>query len=950
MMQAPNPPETVTPSAAALRRQAEAVIGAQAASSSADLAALTPDAMRHKLHELEVHQIELETQNEELRRTQVQLDASQARYFDLYDLAPVGYCTLNEHGLILEANLTFCTMLGVTRSKLASQPIFRFILEGDRNSCYLHLKQLFTSGAAQAGELRMRRTDGSPLWVRLESSTTRDTAGLPIARSVLSDISELKRIEADREMSREILQILNEPGHLQASFKRILAALKSHTGFDAAGIRLQQGEDFPYFVHDGFDEDFLRTENTLVARDLVGGVCRDPQGVLCLECTCGLVISRKTPLVNPLFTPGGSCWYNDSLTLLNLPPGKDPRFHPRNRCIHHGYASMALVPIRNQERIIGLIQLNYLRKDCFSLSTIETLEGIASHLGEAVMRKHAEDELRESNRLLMVSTTRANSLAIQAAQANTAKSEFLAILSHEIRSPLNGILGLTGLLLDTELSAEQLHHARTVLSSGETMLSLINDLLDFSKIEAGKLELETIDFDLSSMLANFTETLALRASQKGLGLHCAVAPAVPVLLHGDPGRLCQILTNLADNAIKFTQAGEVAISVGLLEEDASSALLRFAVRDTGIGIAADRMHRLFGRFSQVDSSITRRYGGTGLGLVISKQLAALMDGDCGVSSEEGKGSEFWFTARLAKQLGHPLPQPVTPLHAPRRLLNLFASSKARLLLAEDNITSQQVILSLLRHLGLHADAVANGAEVITALATSPYDLVLMDVQMPLLDGLEATRQIRSAHSALCNHHLPIIAVTANAIQGDEEKCLAAGMSDYVTKPVTLQTLATVLERWLPPITEPFPQPAAAPSAPFALAQAAAQAFDPVASGSLTQATLLDRQRLATFIAHGVDCIDLLDKVSYDVPKQLEHLGVALVQGNCPELHARAHSLRGLLAYFGCVAMAARLAQLENQSSVTPEQATVILAELQALWQNSLAAIHEWQHPLPAAVP
>jgi PAS domain S-box-containing protein len=588
----------------------------------------------------------------------------------------------------------------------------------------------------------------------------------------------------------------------------------------------------------------------------------------------------------------------------------------------------------------------------------ERISGAVICFQDITEHKQAEEELQRINIYLEEATARANDMAAQAEMASAAKSEFLANMSHEIRTPMNGVIGMIGLLLDTELNDEQRRYAEIVRTSGELLLGLINDILDFSKIEAKKLDLEALDFDLSSLLDDFAATLAVRAHEKGLELLYSADLDVPTLLRGDPGRLRQILTNMTGNAIKFTPAGEVAVRVSLVKDagtgnmqDAGlteSVLLRFSVRDTGIGIPKDKIDLLFDKFSQVDASTTRQFGGTGLGLAISRQLAELMNGEAGVSSEEGKGSEFWFTARLGRQtmgahvecvppadlsgvrvlivddnatnreiltarmaswgmrpfeaqgcpealqaldqaldendpfriavidmqmpgmdgetLGRtvhmdtrlngirmvlltslgvrgdarrfqelgfaayatkpirhqelkavlslvlterngaePAQRPITTRHTARETLNLFAGRKARILLAEDNITNQLVALGILKKLGLHADAVANGAEALRALKTLPYDLVLMDVQMPEMDGFEATRRIRNYEKTMMNQDggvhppriIPIIAMTAHAMQGDRDRCLDAGMNDYVTKPVAPQALADALDKWLP---------------------------------------------------------------------------------------------------------------------------------------------------------
>jgi two-component system, sensor histidine kinase and response regulator len=561
--------------------------------------------------------------------------------------------------------------------------------------------------------------------------------------------------------------------------------------------------------------------------------------------------------------------------------------------------------------------------------------GLVGVSKDVTARRRAEEELKRTNHRLEETTREATRLAAEAAQASAAKSEFLANMSHEIRTPMNGVIGMAGLLLDTDLTVEQRQYADIVRTSGDALLSLINDILDFSKIEANKMEIECLDFDLRTAVESAAELLASRAYEKGLRLAGLVAPNVPALLRGDPGRLRQVLVNLAGNAVKFTERGEVVMRVDLLGEDQQTATLRFSVTDTGIGIPAPQLSRLFRPFTQVDGSTTRKFGGTGLGLAISKQLVGLMGGEIGAESVVGDGSTFWFTVTLEKQpegaarpalpfadvtgsrvlvvddfainrqlvlallsqwgcrsaeapssaealrllgeaatAGDPFDAAVLDMQMPdvdglmlgRRIkadplvagtaLVMMTSlgqrgdgrearnagfeayltkpvksqhlhdclalalgrrtgpvaaaeplitrhtiaeaqagpGKARILVVEDNRVNQMVTLAMLRKTGYTADAVANGREALAALPAGRYDLVLMDCQMPVMDGYEATLEIRKLEPPLRN--LPVIALTANAMEGDRDRCLAAGMDGFISKPVTAGAIAAVLQRWL----------------------------------------------------------------------------------------------------------------------------------------------------------
>jgi PAS domain S-box-containing protein len=962
---------------------------------------------------------ELERSETEHKRTRAALRESEERFRALFESSRDAILMMDPEGRVSYWNSAAERMFGHTSIDAVGRDLHELIApqryhEAHRTAYPEFLRTGRGAAVGKTLELQAIRKDGSEIAVALSLSTERFRDGWH-AVGILRDITEQKEAKAALKQSESrlssIIEFLPDVTFAIDCEGKIISwnkATEEMTGFSA--------------------DTMLGKGNYEYAIPFYG--------------------ERHPALLNLLFL------WDDGIA-------KDYSFIRKDGDTIYGESDVPCV--RGQRRTLWA-KASLLRDDKGDvIGAIESLRDITD-------RKQAEAELRETNRRLEDATVRANNMATQAEMASIAKSEFLSNMSHEIRTPLNGVIGMTGLLLDTDLTEEQRRYAETVRASGESLLALINDILDFSKIEAGKLDLEMVEFDLCALLDDFAAMMALRAHEKGLELICAAEPQVPAHVRGDPGRLREILTNLAGNAVKFTHKGEIAIKASLVSETDDEAVVRFSIRDTGIGIPADKKDILFQKFTQADASTTRMYGGTGLGLAISKQLAQMMSGEIGVESEEGQGSEFWFTARLAKQPGpernfvppveirgvHILlvddnatnreilvaqlraggarpeeaPDGPTALKAlrlakdtgdpfriaitdmqmpgmdgmtlgfaikadetlrgtplvllsslgqrgdarkmeeigfsayltkPARQSELFCCLSAvlagtaappgkpivtrhtvremsrgsvRILLAEDNIINQQVAVGILKKLGLRADAVANGAEAVKALETLPYDLVLMDIQMPVMDGLEATRQIRDRKSAILNHNVPIIAITAHAMQGDREKYLEAGMNDYVSKPISAQALAQALKKWLPQKTaatmKQVPgKPEARVSAPVDETEA------PVFDKAGMMARLMGDEDLAHTVVEG-----FLE----DIPRQITALKGYLESGDASRVERQAHTIKGASAHLGGEALSVIALKMEKAGKAgNLEAVTVGLPELEAQFARLKAAMNRFSN-------
>ena len=990
----------------------------------------------------------------ERTQSEAALAKSEARYHAMFEEAGDGILIRDRHCNYMDANPRLLGMLGYTLDEFRQLKPEDLIHSEDQTVYPIEkVSERLEVGEAVTIERRYRRKDGTYIPVQLSIRMVDPANG--IVQTLVRDITERKQAE---EQMRARMARLDRTAMLQAAVADLAVSHYSSMG-DVAELALDLTE---------------KAAKALGVERAAVWLFQDQE--LELRCLALYETSKREHSWGKILDEGSfglefdylkSNWYvaaHDALSDPRMAGCRESYLKPLN------ITSVLDVVIRVAGRNLGMLCFEHVsRPHQWDSDEIAFACQLADQLAIAQAnydRRRAEAELlknkealEETNRQLEEAIASANEMAVAAEMASIAKSQFLANMSHEIRTPMNGVIGMSGLLLDTDLDPEQREYAELVRSSSDALLNIINDILDYSKIEAKKFDLERIEFDLRATIEDAAEMLAVKAGEKGLELTCLVEPEVPLQLTGDPGRLRQIILNLAGNAVKFTQRGEVGIRVSAERIDAAGVTLRFAVRDTGIGIPADRIGMLFTAFTQVDGSTTRKYGGTGLGLAISKELVELMGGSVTVESRERQGSTFAFTAvfavppdgpsmvpekrigldglrvlvvddnetnRLlvgillqswgclcteapdgtaaletlvqAVRSGDPFRAALVDMHMPgmngeefgRRvkqnaeiadtrliLMTSFgqrgdgarmeqagfsgyltkplrqtqlhdclalvigreappeagqgrivtrhtvaesARRSGRILLVEDNPTNQKVALAMLQKLGWHADVAVNGLEAIRALKHIPYDLVLMDCQMPEMDGFAATRRIRELEAGSSKleagyssafrlppsafPHIPIIAMTANAMQGDRERCQDAGMDDYIAKPVQPKDLAEKIDRWLhgTGLGKTMADPVAGGATMIAGPDTETQEV-------FRWSELLDRLMGDTELAHAI-----VEGFIDDIPGQISKLKGFVQSGDTAAATRQAHTIKGASANVGAAALREAAYKLEEMGN------------------------------------
>jgi PAS domain S-box-containing protein len=869
-----------------------------------DLSPEQQEALR-ALSRLVVTQFELRRSVSDLSQAMQERRRAETELDQLFTLSLDMLCIAGFDGYFKRINPAWEKVLGIPTEELLSRPFLDFVHPDDREATLAEMKHIGRGRVTFSFENRYRCGDGTYIWMLWNATPSVNHKRV---FAVARDITLRKRAERRLAAGYAITRVLADAETLDQASPLILMSICEGLGWELGAVWRVDESGRALRCVELWHPPALQFPSFEWATREFG-------------------YQRGVGLPGRVWETGQPAWLPDIPNEGNFPRAS----FAKEEGLHAGFG----FPVRIGEKVVGVIEFysREIRKPEGEL--MEMFDSIGSQIGQFMERRRAEAELKlyadylEAARQAQEADAKSLAQLVKelevakgkAEEATRSKSEFLANMSHEIRTPMNAIIGMTELALETKLTREQLEFLRTVKTSAGSLLNLINDILDFSKGEAKKIELDHRDFALRKSLEETVKVLAVRAEQKNIELACRVASAVPDALVGDAERLKRIVVNLAGNAIKFTEKGDVVMSVRIESRSREAVMLHFSVADTGIGIPAEKQRRIFEAFGQADSSTTRKYGGTGLGLSISKQLVELMGGRIWVESEEGRGSTFHFTARFdlgeagrKKIPGRPAKIRASAARKPSR----HVKRPLRVLLAEDNPVNQELVVQLLTRRGHTVIVAENGRQAIASLERHPFDLVLMDVQMPEMGGLDATQAIRDKEKST-GGHIPIFAMTAHAMQGDRERCLAAGMDGYLAKPIEPKAFVDTIEA------------ASTPARTVVESGDGTKARDPFDESALLGRFSGNRRLFRT----------LVETFSNDCPRMMARIRSALGSRDAKTLADAAHGLKGSVGNFGPSAALDTARKIESIARQgTLEGAWEIYATLEDDIARLLPALHE----------